>query len=248
MTEISILFLGDWLTRDVSPYLAFASEARRKSVARVRAAADKSRSLWADLFARWRVAQASGKNPSEITLDHDEKGAPFCSGTGLALSLSHSGPYIAAAVGDAPIGVDVERQRKAPSDVAKRWFRPEENAFLQTLSEGTYPSSFFRLWTVKEAALKYTGEGLSGGLETIDALRLLRAAKNGAADKSEPLAAQNFALPEEAVAAVVAKPCDLPGKARLFVLAASANGVYGDAQFAEINTVLPMPFLQGNNE
>lgn len=242
MTEISILFLDDWLTRDVSPYLAFASEARRESVARVRAAADKSRSLWADLFARWRVAQTSGKNPSEITLNHDEKGAPFCPGTGLVLSLSHSGPYIAAAVGDAPVGVDVERKRKAPSDVAKRWFRPAENTFLQTLSEETYPSAFFRLWTVKEAALKYTGEGLSGGLETIDALRLLRAPKNGATDKSEPLAAQNFALPEEAVAAVVAKRCDLPEKARLFVLETSANGIYGDAQFKELDAIAPMEF------
>ncbi|MBO4852621.1 MAG: 4'-phosphopantetheinyl transferase superfamily protein [Schwartzia sp.] len=240
MTEISILFLDDWLTRDVAPYLRFASDARQASVAKVRAAADKSRSLWAELFARWRVAQAAGIQPSEVTLDHDEKGAPFCQGRERSISLSHSGPYIAVAVGDAPVGVDVERKRKAPSGVAKRWFRPEENAFLQSLSEEAYPSAFFRLWTIKEAALKYTGEGLSGGLENVDALRLA-AAQDGPDDAP---AALSFSLPQEAVASVVAKRRDLPEKARFFALETSAHGVYGNAFFTEIDTV----FLQGNNE
>ena len=245
MAEISILFLGDWLTQDVAPYLRFASEARRESVSRFRASADQNRSLWAELFARWRAAQTVGAHPSEIALGHDEKGAPVCHGAKLSLSLSHSGPYIAVAVGDAPVGADVERKRKAPSGVAKRWFCPEENAFLQSLSEESYPSAFFRLWTVKEAALKYTREGLSGGLETIDALRLLGSAKNGADDA---LAAQNFALPKEAVAAVVAQRCNLPEKARLFVLETSATGIFGDATFSEIHFISPMKGLQGNNE
>lgn len=246
MAEISILFLGDWLTQDVAPYLRFASEARRENVARLRAVADKNRSLWAELFARWRLAQASGKKPLEIALDHDEKGAPVCRGAALALSLSHSGAYIAVAVGRAPVGVDVERKRKTPVGVAKRWFRPEENALLKTEgTEDTQSRTFFRLWTVKEAALKYIGKGLAGGLETVDALRLLAATENGADDAP---AAQNFALPEEAVAAVVAQRRDLPEKARLFALETSARGVFGDAQFAELDTVFPMTYPEGNND
>ncbi len=239
MAEISILALGDWLTRSVEPYLGFASKARRESVSRFRAPGDQCRSLWAELFARWRIAQATGHPPSRIALDHDEKGAPFCRGAEISLSISHSGPYVAVALGDAPLGADVERDRKAPPAVAARWFSPEENDWLRSLPEDTRPLAFFRLWTVKESALKYTGEGLSGGLEDVDALGLLTAAKAGGDDA---LAALNFPLPETSVAAIVAKRRDLPQSARVFTLETGPRGIYGDARFIETDKIFPMTF------
>ena len=66
MTEINVLVLGDWLERDVSPYLPYASAERRESVARFRHASDKSRSLWAELFARQRLSEAAGVSPLEV--------------------------------------------------------------------------------------------------------------------------------------------------------------------------------------
>ena len=133
MTEINVLVLGDWLERDVSPYLPYASAERRKSVARFCHASDKSRSLWAELFARQRLSEAAGVSPLVVEIIHDEKGKPLWKGGSLSVSLSHSGSYIAVAVGREAVGVDVEKKRKAAPAVAKRWFRPEENALLETL-------------------------------------------------------------------------------------------------------------------
>ncbi len=236
MTEINVLVLGDWLERDVSPYLPYASEERRESVARFRNASDKSRSLWAELFARQRLAEAAGVSPLEVGIAHDEKGKPFWKGGSLSVSLSHSGSYIAAAVGREAVGVDVEKKRKAASAVAKRWFRPEENALLETLSEPERTRLFFRLWTMKEAALKYAGEGLPGGLETVDCLALMEAARNGGDDA---LAGRSFALDGDATVGVVTRRGELPAAARLFTIEAGEKGVFGDAYFAERAAILP---------
>ena len=236
MTEINVLVLGDWLERDVSPYLPYASAERRESVARFRHASDKSRSLWAELFARQRLSEAAGVSPLEVGIAHDEKGKPFWKGSSFFVSLSHSGGYIAVAVGQDAVGVDVEKKRKAAPAVAKRWFRPEENALLETLSEPERTRLFFRLWTMKEAALKYAGEGLSGGLETVDCLALMEAARIGGDDA---LAGRSFALDGDATVGVVTRRGELPAEARLFSIETGEQGVYGDVYFAERAAILP---------
>jgi len=236
MTEINVLVLGDWLERDVSPYLPYASAERQESAARFQHASDRSRSLWAELFARQRLAEAAGVSPFEVEIAHDEKGKPFWKGSSFFVSLSHSGSYIAAAVGREPVGVDVEKKRNAAPAVAKRWFRPEENALLETLSEPERTRLFFRLWTMKEAALKYAGEGLSGGLETVDCLALMEATRNGGDDA---LAGRSFALDGDATVGVVTRRGELPTAARLFTIEAGEQGVYGDAYFAERAAILP---------
>ncbi len=230
MAEVSVLFLGDWLESDVSPYLGFASEERQAAVRRYRFTSDRNRSLWAELFARWRLAEIAGCSPSEIEISHDEKGKPFCEKLPFSVSLSHSGPYIAVAVGQSAVGVDVERKRKIGLAVSERWFRPEEHARLLSLPDDERPQAFLRLWTLKEAALKYTGEGLSGGPETVDCFALMEAAKNG---KPDALAGRCFPLVQEAFASVVAEKNELPDTARVFIIERGESGIYGDAVFAE---------------
>ncbi len=95
---------------------------------------------------------------------------------------------------------------------------------------------FLRFWTLKEAALKNTGEGLSGGLETVDCSALLDAAERGTADD---LAGRFFPLADEAAVSIVARREELPQTVRLFTLERDANGVYGDAGFSERDSLSP---------
>ncbi len=236
MAEVCVLSLRDWLDSDVEPYLGFASPERRAAVLRFRFASDKNRSLWAELFARWRVAQIIGKKPQDVSIAHDEKGKPFCPEAPVSVSLSHSGPYIAVAVGQSALGVDVERRRKTNLSISERWFRPEEHARLLSLPETERWRMFLRFWTLKEAALKNTGEGLSGGLETVDCSALLDAAERGTADD---LAGRFFPLADEAAVSIVARREELPQTVRLFTLERDANGVYGDAGFSERDVLSP---------
>ncbi len=94
--------------------------------------------------------------------------------------------------------------------------------------------AFFRLWTLKEAALKYTGEGLAGGPETVDCFALLDAAEK---EDAEALAGRNFPLPQEATVGVVAARKELPDKARIFTIGRGENGIYGDAVFTEQDAI-----------
>ena len=238
MAEMFVLFLGGDAERDPAPYLGFASAARQAAVRRFRFASDKNRSLWAELYARRCVGETAKLSPDDVEIAHDEKGKPFCPNIPLSVSLSHSGAYIAAAVGRGAVGVDVERRRRMSLAVSERWFRPEEHDYLLSLPEEERGRAFFRLWTLKEAALKYTGEGLSGGPETVDCFALQNAADD---TNAEALAGRSFPLPEGAVVSVVTRHAELPQKARCFVLTHGAEGIFGDAFFEERDAVFPLP-------
>lgn len=84
-------------------------------------------------------------------------------------NFSDSGDYLVLAVSpDRPIGVDLQKivpVRSGPLKMAERFFHPAEIRLLSACenAEEQY-LLFFRIWTIKEAFLKCTGEGLSGGL------------------------------------------------------------------------------------
>ena len=77
---------------------------------------------------------------------------------GLCFSLSHSGPWALCALGDGPVGADVET------------VRPRREALLRALSaqelawfrgRGSRWEDFYTLWTLKEARVKHSGTGLT---------------------------------------------------------------------------------------
>lgn len=104
-------------------------------------------------------------------LEADARGKPHAlasDGRTRAISLSHSGEWVACAVGTAPaIGIDIERIR--PRDfatLAARSFGADEAAWT-----GNDAYRFYKLWTLREAMAKATGEGLrqaAGGGALID--------------------------------------------------------------------------------
>lgn len=81
----------------------------------------------------------------------------------LHFSLSHSGRAVAVAAAHEPVGVDLEAVRPlAAEDLAARFFGDDERRLVAGAADP--PAAFVRLWTRKEALLKATGEGITGGL------------------------------------------------------------------------------------
>ena len=92
-------------------------------------------------------------------VERDENGKPFFPGApGLHFNLSHSGPYALCALGDAPVGADVEQVRPRRPFLPEKALSPEEFAWFQTL--GGRWEDFYTLWTLKEAKVKCLGSGL----------------------------------------------------------------------------------------
>jgi 4'-phosphopantetheinyl transferase len=80
----------------------------------------------------------------------------------LSLSLSHSGDWLACAIANVPVGIDVELPRRVRNlqALARFTFAPEEVERLLRMPEEKRPSAFHMLWTLKEARGKRSGEGL----------------------------------------------------------------------------------------
>lgn len=128
----------------------------------------------------------------------------------LCFNISHSGDLALAAVSRrGPLGVDVEHIRpvKDADDLVARFFSERENALYRELPSEQRPEAFFNLWTRKEALLKATGEGISGGLNRVEVSFLPREraellAIGGSVDEAREWQLQTFAPVEGWTAAV----------------------------------------------
>lgn len=95
-----------------------------------------------------------------------DKGKPVCVG-GPGISISHSGQHVfCTVVSDGDIGIDAEVP-PPPRDaekIARRFFTEREAAWVAEDPD----ARFLLLWVIKEAWLKATGLGLSGGLDRLE--------------------------------------------------------------------------------
>lgn len=99
----------------------------------------------------------------EISLHKDTRGKPLVSGSGVHVSLSHSGRCLAVAVSTVDLGMDIESLRYPDKWPALyRWITaPGEQA------EAATGADFLRVWTAKEALVKALGTGLDYGLHRL---------------------------------------------------------------------------------
>lgn len=99
---------------------------------------------------------------SSVSLQHaeflyNEHGKPYMA-NGPHFSISHCKAGIAVAIDDKPVGIDMEAIRHADDDLIQRVMCARE---VQMISEAAMPDSMFtRLWTQKEAVVKYQGIGI----------------------------------------------------------------------------------------
>lgn len=121
--------------------------------------------------ARELLASACGCAPAEIVLAAGRRGKPQLASPAsrLTFNLSHSGGYCALAIGAFPtIGVDIETLRDTVGDIAKNVFSAREAAQYALVPPPDRMRVFFRGWVAKEAYLKATGDGLAGGLQSLE--------------------------------------------------------------------------------
>ena len=76
----------------------------------------------------------------------------------LHFNVSHSGGLTLCGAGEAPLGVDVEVLRPRRPGLARYVCSEAESAWLER--QGGDWGAFYTLWTLKEARVKCTGEGL----------------------------------------------------------------------------------------
>ena len=141
----------------------------------------------------WKASHKIGKNEKNVllslsalallhragvdgTLAYGENGRPYFCDRACDFSITHTQNHVFCAIIEREeptrIGIDAEDLNRPDfsnlGEMAARWFsKNEQKAFLASPTKET----FLRLWTRKEAYVKYTGEGLKA-LSKIDTVSL----------------------------------------------------------------------------
>jgi 4'-phosphopantetheinyl transferase len=90
--------------------------------------------------------------------DTDKYGKPFLKNyPDIYFNLSHSEKYVACAVSDSPVGVDIEYINDIDLNVAENYFFKSEYEYI--LNSTDQKKAFFQLWVLKESYMKMTGLG-----------------------------------------------------------------------------------------
>lgn len=168
-------------------YLEMVSRERRERVERIKSPEGKSISLLAEVLMRKEIGKSLGIDEKDIKFSYGEQGKPYVeSERGYNFSVSHTENIIVFTDSAVPVGIDIEKIRKARLKVAERFFTGEESERIFKLCEGEIcggekkidnekgkaaedenPSGdaadreFYRIWTMKEAYVKMNGQGLS---------------------------------------------------------------------------------------
>jgi 4'-phosphopantetheinyl transferase len=133
---------------------------------RLRRPQDRERSLEAHCAIRRILALQLGVDPRHLEFDTTNVGKPFLArpAQNLEFNLSHCGRHgLIAVAKDRSVGVDIE-VRRPMSDllgVALQIATPREAKLMKQLPTSQVHSTFFDLWTRKEAVLKALGRGFS---------------------------------------------------------------------------------------
>lgn len=104
-------------------------------------------------IARRLLAELLGDTSSELPYLHEPNGRPRLPEPHTEqLSISHTEGYVACAVSEIPIGVDVERWGEQVMRILPRFLSPEECAMVHAAEHPQHLAHI--LWSAKESAYK----------------------------------------------------------------------------------------------
>lgn len=158
---------------DLDEAMTLLSEQRREQVVRYKLEGPRRQAVAAYLLLRKALREMYGIYDAPV-FEYDANGKPSILGhPEIFFNLSHCRKAVACVVADSPVGIDVEETCRFSDSIARYTLDDEE---YESVVKADNPSqAFIRLWTMKEALLKYTGEGLRRDIKTV--LRLSPANK-----------------------------------------------------------------------
>ncbi len=145
--------------------LTALSEYRKEKLSRLQDPAARRQSLAAELLLKKMLTEFVPELSWPPHIVCGEHGKPFLADSPWYFSLSHSGDWVACALAQQEIGLDIQVKTMASPRLLERCFTPEES---QQIRESEDPErAFTRLWCRKESFLKAEGIGFSQGFSQV---------------------------------------------------------------------------------
>ena len=108
----------------------------------------------------------SQKNLNPQNIKYGKNGKPEIEG--LHFNISHAENFVICSVSENPVGCDIEKIRSIKSGFEKRFFTQNEVSYLDKFTDEAKLKQFFRLWTMKESYMKFTGDGMKLALNRFE--------------------------------------------------------------------------------
>ena len=148
------------------PELCRLSTYRMDKLSRIRTPGAYRASLGAELLLVKALRMQQGEVELPLKICCDEYGKPYFKDNLLFFNLSHSGKYVACALSDEPVGVDIQILRPCCKELIKRYFSAAEQDHIEKSTD--QERAFTRIWARKESLLKAVGLGLRLPLAEVD--------------------------------------------------------------------------------
>ena len=141
------------------------SEQRREQALRFKFERGQRTCVLAYLLLKRALREEFGITENPL-FEYGEHGKPSIVGhPEIFFNLSHCKEAVACAVSRRPVGIDVESVREYKESLAR--YTMNDSEMSQILSAKCPDVAFIRLWTMKEARLKLTGEGISRDMKQV---------------------------------------------------------------------------------
>lgn len=172
--EVWVAFVPD--TEDeaeVRRQLALLSQDERERCGRRPAGAPRREFRAAHALVREVLSRQANTSPGQWRFEDAGHGRPAVTpplDPPLDFNLSHTEGLVACAIGrGVRVGVDVEslRLRRSVDAIARRIMSEDERRDLDSLEGAARRRRFLEYWTLKEALLKATGQGLSDAARSL---------------------------------------------------------------------------------
>ena len=151
-------------------YMSVISDDRRERIERLASEQGKVTSLLSGLVLSEVLSDRCKVGCRQLRFAYGEHGKPYLPDyPDCCFSLSHSGGYIALACDDEPVGIDIQLMSPHRQH-ALRFLHPAEQQSI--LAADNNAEQFCRIWTMKEAYVKLTGDGMSKGFGSFNVLAM----------------------------------------------------------------------------
>lgn len=159
MFEVAILTVIPELTQgEFDSLLSLVSTEKQERIRKFHFFRDMRNCLLGDVLVRTEICRTTGLSNKQVVFSTNEYDKPFLiNNPHIHFNISHAGHYIACAITDEPVGIDIEFVKPADIKIAERFFTSDETAYILA-GEQTY--RFYEVWTKKESRIKWEGKGL----------------------------------------------------------------------------------------
>lgn len=161
--EIYLVKVNSPIAENTFKYLLnFVQAEKQERILKQKIKQNADNVLIGEILAKTVIKQTFGIDIAKQEFAYTEYGKPYLLNfPDVYFNISHSGEYVACAVSDEPVGVDIQKIGEYNSDVAKRVCNEKELKQIEDSLDKA--SEFTKLWTQKETVLKMYGTGIASG-------------------------------------------------------------------------------------